>query len=381
MDRGCSFRPIAAAALGLLAVVCATLLPYGGRPSALFHMDQERATLYGVPQGFVVLDVPGYDGMQYYHMARSLPWLFTAEGRTKLAEAPNLAYSMQRALLPAVASAVALGSVTVLPWAFLLVQITALLGACAALLHARPKAWWAAVALAFCPAAMVGLHFSLAEPLTLALLAAFLVRFERGGRLAALDIALLSGLVLTREINILLPLLVLGERVFRRSWRDVAMLLIPVAAFCLWHGVIYAVFDALPFFLSAEKRTLPFFAIVELLSGARGWDRLTLSSAALFLGFWLPACILACATLRRRRCDPLALGTLAFLGVMSMMPDHIWGSITSIGRVITPVYPLALFLAAREGSTLARLLAWSTLALGLAAALGLALQLHPWHLA
>lgn len=381
MQQGAALRPLAVAAVGLGCVLAATLAPYGFRPSALFHMDTDRSALYSVTPGFVVLDVPGYDGMQYYHMARSFPHIFTRSGREALVDAPNLAYSMQRMLLPALAAALSLGMPALLPLAFLLLNIAALLGACAFVLRDRPNAWLAALAIAFCPAAMVGLHFSLAEPLTLVLLTACLTRVLRQGCYEAFDIVLLSLLVLSREINVLLPLLAIGERMLRRSWKQAMLLLVPLAVFALWHGFIYHVFGTMPFFMSAEKRTLPFAAIAELLTGKYGWNPLTLSSSALFVGFWLPSCALALVTLRRDPRSVLAWGTLAFLGVMSMMPDHIWGSITSIGRVITPVYPFALLLAARDGTALGRGVAIATLLLGLAASIGLAMSVHPWHLA
>ncbi len=66
---------------------------------------------------------------------------------------------------------------------------------------------------------------------------------------------------------------------------------------------------------------------------------------------------------------------------MCAMPDHIVGSITSIGRVITPVYPLLLFLCASRDSRMARILACAILIIGLGAAAGLASVIHPYTLA
>jgi hypothetical protein len=51
---------------------------------------------------------------------------------------------------------------------------------------------------------------------------------------------------------------------------------------------------------------------------------------------------------------------------------------TSIGRVITPVYPLFLFAAAERDTWIARGLAVIVLILGLATAIGLALSVHPY---
>jgi hypothetical protein len=66
---------------------------------------------------------------------------------------------------------------------------------------------------------------------------------------------------------------------------------------------------------------------------------------------------------------------------MLLMPKYIWGSITSIGRVITPVYPLTVLLLAHRDSPLTRMLAIGILVLGLVTGVGLALILHPFTLA
>jgi len=66
---------------------------------------------------------------------------------------------------------------------------------------------------------------------------------------------------------------------------------------------------------------------------------------------------------------------------MTMMAPDIWGSITSIGRVITPVYPLALVYSASRDTIVSRVIAAMILLIGIVTALGLALIAHPFILA
>lgn len=66
---------------------------------------------------------------------------------------------------------------------------------------------------------------------------------------------------------------------------------------------------------------------------------------------------------------------------MSVMPDHIWGSITSIGRVITPVYPFAMLYAARRNDRMGQWMACAVIGLGLGIGIGLGLIAHPFHVA
>jgi hypothetical protein len=76
----------------------------------------------------------------------------------------------------------------------------------------------------------------------------------------------------------------------------------------------------------------------------------------------------------------LPLGALAFLLLMWAMPDHIWGSVTSIGRVITPVYPFVILLCRKRNDVFALVLASAILALGLVTAAGLISIVHPFSL-
>jgi hypothetical protein len=121
---------------------------------------------------------------------------------------------------------------------------------------------------------------------------------------------------------------------------------------------------------------------MRILFGLHGYDKKTLSSIALMLGFVFPGIAYTLSVLwKQRRIDLLPLGSIAFFGVMLIMPFYIWGSVTSIGRVITPIYPLYVLLLASRDSTLTKVLAAALLGLGIVTAAGLALSIHPFTLA
>lgn len=370
--------PLVALAFALTIILLLFLFPYGGQPSALFHMDVPVHTTYQPPSPFVVLGVPGYDGMHYYGIAKRIPLLLTPEGRASIGRTSSLAYAYQRFLLPLTAWSLSFGQAAALPFTFLLIQIVSLMGVTWVLLRARVEPLYA-LALSLSPAAMVGLHFSLAEPLTLVLVTLLLVRYLERLRIGAWDILLLSLLVLTREVNIFLVVFLLGYSMVTRRWRDALWLILPAAVFVLWHGVIYAIFTQIPFLWSTDKRALPFTAIGEILLDPARYTPYSATSIALFLLFVLPAIIVLLRDLwQRPRWDALVLGSLFFLSIMSVMPDQIWGAITSIGRVITPVYPFTVLYYARRNDLTAKLCAAAILLLGLGTAVSLAVSVHPF---
>ncbi len=371
-------------------VLALALAPYRGNVTALFHMDRSLASLDTLPPRFVVLDGPGYDGMQYYQIARNIPAMLAPSRWTELTanEPPGL-YAYQRFLLPLTAFVLAGGQGGLLPYSFLLINLAALILVFAVVLRTTGKPLYA-FALALCPAAMVALHFSLAEPLTLLLLTLFLRRYTKQERLSWIDIVLLSLIVLSREVNILFIGGTLLYSLGRRRWRDALLLCIPIAVFLALQTWILLIFGQMPFFLSAAKRDVPFVAPVRLLIGGR-YNQYTLSAIALLLLFVVPTVCLVIRDVWRERSNVdcrishvslpfLHVMLLGFLFVMLAMPDFIWGSITSIGRVITPVYPLFTTYALLHDRPIDRLLAGVVLLLGLATALGLALSLHPYTL-
>jgi hypothetical protein len=374
-------RPAVITFVILLAIVALNVWPYRGNVSSFFHLSDDIAEAQKVPQNFIVLTVPAYDGAHYYQIARNIPLLFSAEGRATILSLPTLSYAYQRMLLPITAFILSAGQVALLPYAFLLINILAIVGTCMGVYSWCKKSGYA-LALAFSPSAMVALHFNLAEPLTLLLLTLFLVRFLRKNEhLDTWSVLFLSLLTWSREVNILLMALLTVYLLWRTHWKDALLMIIPVGAFLLLHWGIYELFGSIPFLDSAGKRTFPFEAMWQLVRGGYGYNRLTITSIPLALLFVLPSLFWTIwLIIKNKDRSFLVIGSAAFLLLMTTMPDHIWGSITSIGRVITPVYPLTIFLGAKHGGYVGRYIAFITAVIGLGAAFSLAFIPHPFIL-
>lgn len=376
------YWPVWTATLALVLVLVLTLLPYNMKPSALFHLGAIQERSRPLPDGFVVLDVPSYDGAQYYSIARNMPVIVHPSRWNQLPHLQPTSYAYQRFLLPLSAWTLALGHTTWLPFTFVLINIASLIAA-AWIFWRSTKSSLGTLALVLSPAAMVGLHFMIAEPLTILLITTFLTRFIRNNeKLAWLDVVLLALLPLSREVNILFCGLVWLYLLWRRNWQDAKWAMAPFVTFFALHLWIYHVFEEFPFLMSADKRTLPFEAMFTLIFGGYGFNRLTLTSIPLAVLVVIPALIWT-GTLIVKNKDRsfIAIGSFIFLLLMTTMPDHIWGSITSIGRVITPVYPLLILTAIKHKSRMAIWLPAAILIIGLGAGFSLASVIHPFHLA
>ena len=365
----------------LFALSIGMLSQYGWNPSAFLHLDERMLTSNESAKNLVILSVPGYDGMQYYRIAKILPKIFDAKTREELRNNPTLSYSFQRFLLPLTASILSLGAhERALPWFLLGINITALLATCI-ILGKRVNGKFAAIGLALSPAALIGIHFSLAEPLSLLLITLFLLRYVPTYKLRIFDIVLLSLIVLSREVNIIFIAVLAIHSLILRQWKSLFLLIIPAVVFVALHSGIYALFHEIPFLWSGEKNALPFTAFLEIILGKKGFSAFTLSSITLFFGFVAPSIILILYRIyKNKRATFLQWASLVFLGIMLSMPDHIWSSITSIGRVITPVYPLLALEEATNNTLCDRLLASSTMILGVAIGIALTLIHHPWSL-
>ena len=82
----------------------------------------------------------------------------------------------------------------------------------------------------------------------------------------------------------------------------------------------------------------------------------------------------------RLRIDVYAFLLSGLCATMLCMDAHMWGAITSIGRVVTPVYPIYAVYAAHRDTKVLRGLSWLLIAISLVAAVGIASVPHPFSL-
>lgn len=371
--------PIALLAFALSLSVAMNIRNYDWNISSVFHMDNVLNESHPMPENFVILKVPSYDGAQYYQIARNMPVIFSPARWHELTEKNPGSYAYQRFLLPFAAYVLSFGNEPALPFAFVLINIASLLGAAFLILRRDKNHALSALALGLCPAAAVAMHFTLAEPLTILLITGSLLRMEKLKKIDWLTLVLLSLVVLAREVNILLIAFLIGYSLLRKKPIDALKLLIPVFSFLVLHGLIYVIFGNIPFLMSTAARQFPGQAAFDVLIGSRGYNQYTLSSVALLLGFVIPSLLWTGRDiLKTKSLELFPFGAFCFLCLMLIMPDYIWGSITSIGRVITPVYPLTILALAKRDTVVARLLTISILLLGIGTSIGLALQIHPF---
>jgi hypothetical protein len=362
----------------LFVVIIAYTAPYGFNVSSLFHIDRQTADVIHVPSGFIVLDVPGYDGMNYFAIAKSVPLFLQSSSWPPLGEISFISYSYQRILLPILAFILALGSIPLLPWSFLVINLCALLlGAYTLLRRDHILAAWA---LILCPAAMVSLHFSLAEPLTLCLLTLFLLRVTQQHKVDAISALLLSFAVLSREVNILFVGTMGLTMLVQRKWNSILWLTIPIVVFALYHGLLFAMFHQIPFLTSAQKHALPFMGLVEVIQTQGLTDLKTLSSLMFLCTIILPLTFILIRDLRQKQFDSITIPLTLFLLFLFLMPNYIWGSITSVGRVLTPLYPLGIMASIRQKDRWASFALLGMIATGVMTTIGLAMSVHPFTL-
>ncbi len=227
-----SFVVLSCTALALLFLVFLGVRHYGGNVSALLHMDVRFGRQHQVPAGVVLYKDAGYDGMLYYQVARDVPVIFFPTGTLYL-DSP---YRYQRILLPLIAFVITGGNDRALPFAFLLINLAASLGALALLLSMIRKRTQMLHALTAVlnPAIFVGILFSLTEPLSLFFVVLFLFLWERNHqKMNAATIAVLIFSLLARETTVFLITLLLLWYVFHKQWRQAFFQIVPVVFFAL----------------------------------------------------------------------------------------------------------------------------------------------------
>lgn len=354
---------------------------YGGNPSALLHLDAVFGETHRVPPGIVLYEDGGYDGMLYYQVARDLPALFGG-GQPSL-DSP---YRFQRILFPLLTYAVTVGNERAFPWAMLLINLACALGTLLVFLRILKKPSVHALTIVWNPAMLVGILYMLTEPLSLLFLALFFWRFEaRHRRLDALSTSMLLLSLLARETTVFLIGLLLLWFLWKRQWKDVILALAPMALLALWQWFLVRRLGAAGFQANSNIINLPLLGPIKTIVWAftdGGLARFYRLASLCLLAFVLPlAWLLGKEGWKDKMRVDLPWVLLAGLtATMLCMHPHMWGALTSIGRVVTPFYPAYALYAADRDTPMLRRLSWWLIAFSAVAAIGIASVPHPYHL-
>lgn len=352
---------------------------YGWNISALFHMDTAFGERHDVPSGLVLYEDAGYDGMLYYQIARDLPALFTG-GQTSF-DSP---YRFQRILLPGIVWLFTVGHAGAFPMAFFIVNMLATVGTLVVMLRVTDGKPLHALAAVFTPAMFVGVLYTLTEPLSTFFVAVFLLLWQRSGRTVTLGgILALTLSLFARETTIFLIAPLFLWYLWKRQWRQAFLLLLPLVLLFAWQAFLVTRFGDVPLERSAGAlSTIPFHGpVYVLLSLLQGWNINRLSSFGLLL-FVLPLCVAVGRDWWHAKWNvdgtAFLLAGLCFAMLM-MDAESIWGAITSIGRVVTPVYPVYALYAAQRDTWVERTLSVILITVSLVAAVGIAAAVHPYR--
>ena len=369
---------IVVAAVALVALSVFGLRQYGFNVSALLHMDVVFGTDHAVAPGVVLYKDGGYDGMLYYEVARDLPALFS--GGTVSLDSP---YRFQRIVLPLLVYGFSFGDPARFPLVTLLVNLTAILATFAVVLRVTKKADVHAFAIVFNPAMLVGLLYALTEPLSMFFMALFVARWEGKGKKVdwAGALALLVSL-LARETTVFLIGLLVLWLLYRRQWRQLLPLVVAGVFFIAWQWFLYARLGSLPFRTGGGILTWPLHGPAMTLWWAAtqgGMKQLYRLSSLALLAFVVGlTTLLGLDWKKKAGAQPMLFLLSGLTLVMLSMDPHMWGALTSIGRVVTPFYPAYVLYASSRDTPSYRALSWFLVAFSVVAAIGIAAVAHPY---
>jgi hypothetical protein len=352
---------------------------YGFNPSALLHMDVVFGETHDVAPGVVLYKDGGYDGMLYYEVARDLPKLLSGEPVSL--DSP---YRFQRVLLPLLVYGLSFGNVAWFPAVTLFLNFAAILGTFAVALRMAGRPSVHAFAVVFNPAMLVGLLYSLTEPLSAFFMMIFLARWQSRGR--TVDWACVAALLLSllaRETTVFLIGLLGLWHVWKRDWKSVVLLGLTIALFAGWQYALVLRLGSLPFRTGGNIIVWPFLGPLSVVRWAFEDTGMKLAyrlSSLPLLAFVLATGAAVALDWKKKGTAQDVLGfTLAGLcAVMLSMDPHMWGALTSIGRVVTPFYPAYFLFASSRDTRFLRLLSWCLILFSAVAAVGIAYVRHPY---
>jgi hypothetical protein len=284
-------------------------------------------------------DSIGLDGQMYYTIARNP---FDLHAVAPDLDAPR--YRLQRPLLPLLAWVIHPSGGAGLVWALFVVGLTgALLGALAT--GILSSNWqgppWAAAIFPVLPGVIWSLRFTLSDSLSLALALTAVALAVRNRYPLAIAVAVLA--VLAKEPVVLL---FLGWALYRRTKRDLLLLLVPAGVIVAWMGWLCTQFP--PDTKRPHDLGLPFKGLID------AWQNVWSQGDELAgMAFTLSGLILGVATLCLRRFrHPLSWAIAVQLGFMLVMGVNPTAVKFGATRMSMPIMVLSLIalLTPRAGS-------------------------------
>lgn len=380
LTRARSAGVLVATALLLMALVAFGVRQYEGNLSGLLHMDTTFGETHQVPPGVVLYTDGGYDGMLYYEVARELPALFFG-GEIRL-DSP---YRFQRALLPGIVYLLTFSNAAWFPFAFVFVNVVCALIALWLMLRLTNGKVLHALTIVANPAVLVGILFTLTEPLSLVMMVAFFAVWRKNGQsLSPLAILFLILSLLARETTVFLIGLLFVWYVWNKRWSQAARAVIPMLVLAAWQWFLVWRLGDQGFQANSNIVAWPFGGPIQVVRWFLDGHKLSyvITSLALLLFVlpllgvllreWMPV-------LRKRaRLDVLTFLLSGLVGTLLCMDQHMWGVITSIGRVVTPLYPVYALWAADRDDKVHNILSTILITVSVMAAIGIAMVRHPY---
>ncbi len=368
----------AGAVLFLIALVAFQVSRYDGNVSALLHVSREFGQAFDVPTGIVLYEDGGYDGMLYYQIARDIPKILFGVNDGSLPPYDS-AYRAQRILLPLLTYLLSLGQERFFPWVILFINVASITGALALALGFLRKISLPILTLVFNPAALVGVLFSLSEPLSLFFTTLFLVLWKRSkGIISGWQVIALALAMFARETTIFLILPLAGWYMWKKQWKNASRIILALAPSLFWQWFLIERFGTLALTLGKHMINLPLLGVWQLLLSIFGTvSAYRLSSLSFLILFAIPLLTIELWRFAKGHIKNTLEGLLLFcLLVLFSLDAHIWGVITSVGRVLTPLYPLFAFTASERDSLSDRLISVNLIAVSIIAAIGIASITH-----
>lgn len=385
LSRSLSLAALVATALVAL-VIALGVRPYGGNLTALLRADRDFAETYRFPPGIVLFE-GGYDGMLFYQVARDLPRVIAdgadaATGESDRAPIFDESYRYQRVLLPVLALALSGGDESRLPLAMIAVDAASLMAALLLFTAATGGLTVHGLALAANTAALTGLLYCVAEPLSILLATASLLLWRRRGERVTGGVAVLLALAqLARETAMLVALPLAAASLLARRWKDAAYATAALAPAAAWNRFLGLRFGSDPLERSGVSIDFSFAGLRALFADLAGGPSIYgLSAFAFLVAVALPMLLYCARRAREEGMRPGALNLMlgAHLAVLFLLNQYIWDALTGVGRVLPSLYVVYAMMAAPRDGAFERALSLAIAAIGVVGTVGVALIAHSY---